>query len=102
MAAAKIYAQALSDQFMAQHPELLSVTFHGTPPGDPGVYTMFAGSYPERIGNPDDPAAGPDFELCRPVCTRILNANFRFGCPARPCRAREPSRHARAGSSCVS
>jgi len=53
--AAKIYAQALSDQIMAQHPELLSVTFHGTPPGDPGIYTLFAGSYPERIGNPDDP-----------------------------------------------
>jgi hypothetical protein len=53
--AGKIYAQALSDQIMAQHPELLSVTFHGTPPGASGVYTMFAGSYPERIGNPDDP-----------------------------------------------
>ena len=34
--AAKIYAQALSDQIMAQHPELLSVTFHGTPPGASG------------------------------------------------------------------
>jgi hypothetical protein len=53
--AAKIYAQALSDQMMAQHPELLSVTFHGTPPAASGIYTMFAGSYPERIGNPDDP-----------------------------------------------
>ncbi len=53
--AGKIYAQALSDQIMAHHPELLSVTFHGTPPGTSGVYTMFAGSYPERIGNPDDP-----------------------------------------------
>jgi hypothetical protein len=53
--AAKIYAQALSDQIMAQHPELLSVTFHGSPPGATAIYTMFAGSYPERIGNPDDP-----------------------------------------------
>ena len=52
---AKIYAQALSDQIMAQHPELLSVTFHGAPPGAGKVYTMFAGSYPDRIGNPDDP-----------------------------------------------
>ena len=51
----KIYAQALADQIMARHPELLSVTLHGAPPGSPGVYTMFAGSYPERIGNPDDP-----------------------------------------------
>jgi hypothetical protein len=51
----KIYAQKLSDEIMAAHPELLSVTFHGVPPGMSKVYTMFAGSYPERIGNPDDP-----------------------------------------------
>jgi len=53
--AAKIYAQALSDQIMAAHPELISVTFHGVPPNMTKVYTMFAGSFPERIGNPDDP-----------------------------------------------
>ena len=53
--AQKIYAQTLSDQTMAKHPELLSVTFHGVPPGLDKVYTMFAGSYPDRIGNPDDP-----------------------------------------------
>ena len=51
----KIFAQVLSDQTMVQHPELLSVTFHGVPPGMTKVYTMFAGSYPDRIGNPDDP-----------------------------------------------
>jgi hypothetical protein len=53
--AGKILAQSLSDQTMAQHPELLSVTFHGVPPGLNKVYTMFAGSYPDRVGNPDDP-----------------------------------------------
>lgn len=53
--ATKIYAQALSDRTMAAHPELLSVTFHGLAPGSTDAYTMFAGSYPERIGNPDDP-----------------------------------------------
>ena len=53
--AARIYAQVLSDRTMAAHPELLSVTFHGVPPGMSNAYTMFAGSYPERIGNPDDP-----------------------------------------------
>ncbi|MFI4964324.1 MAG: hypothetical protein ACHP9T_03055 [Caulobacterales bacterium] len=53
--AQKIHAQALADETMAKHPELLSVTFHGVPPGEHDVYTMFAGSYPERIGNPDDP-----------------------------------------------
>src|SRR5258708_26168764 len=47
----KIYAQTLSDQIMAAHPELISVTFHGVPPGMSKVYTMFAGSYPDRIGN---------------------------------------------------
>jgi len=51
----KIYAQVLSDRTMAAHPELLSVTFHGVPPGMTDTYTMYAGSYPERIGNPDDP-----------------------------------------------
>jgi hypothetical protein len=51
----RIYAQQLSDEIMAHHSELLSVTFHGVPPGMSKVYTMFAGSYPERIGNPDDP-----------------------------------------------
>jgi hypothetical protein len=53
--AAKIYAQKLADEIMGQHPELLSVTFHGVPPDLDKVYTMFAGSYPDRIGNPDDP-----------------------------------------------
>jgi hypothetical protein len=53
--ATKIYAQALSDEIMAKHPELISVTFHGVPPGLSKVYTMFAGSFPDRIGNPDDP-----------------------------------------------
>lgn len=53
--AGKIYAQKLSDETMAAHPELLSVTFHGLAPGQTDSYTMFAGSFPERIGNPDDP-----------------------------------------------
>ena len=51
----KIYAQTLSERIMANHPELLSITFHGVPPGMSKVYTMFAGSYVDRIGNPDDP-----------------------------------------------
>jgi len=53
--AEKIHAQALADEIMARHPELISVTFHGVPPGLDKVYTMFAGSFPDRIGNPDDP-----------------------------------------------
>lgn len=53
--AGKIYAQQLSDETMKAHPELLSVTLHGVPPGMHDVYTMFAGSYPDRVGNPDDP-----------------------------------------------
>jgi hypothetical protein len=51
----RIRAQALADEIMARHPELISVTFHGVPPGLDKVYTMFAGSFPDRIGNPDDP-----------------------------------------------
>ncbi|HYS09047.1 MAG TPA: hypothetical protein VEP66_09890 [Myxococcales bacterium] len=53
--AEKIRAQALADEIMSTHPELISVTFHGVPPGLDKVYTMFAGSFPDRIGNPDDP-----------------------------------------------
>lgn len=51
----KIYAQQLSDEIMAANPDLISITFHGVPPGMSKVYTMFAGSFPERIGNTDDP-----------------------------------------------
>ena len=53
--AQKIQAQVLSEEIMASHPELISITFHGVPPGLSKVYTMFAGSYVDRIGNPDDP-----------------------------------------------
>ncbi|HZU65336.1 MAG TPA: hypothetical protein VFF98_16730 [Novosphingobium sp.] len=52
----RIYAQQLSDETMQANPDLLSVTFHGIPPGAVGeTFTMYAGSYPDRIGNPDDP-----------------------------------------------
>jgi hypothetical protein len=51
----RMYGQQLVDEQMAKHKELLSATLHGTPPGTKDVYTMFAGSFPERIGNPDDP-----------------------------------------------
>jgi len=53
--AGKIYAQTLVERIMAKHPELISVTLHGVPPDQSKVYTMFAGSYLDRIGNPDDP-----------------------------------------------
>src|ERR1700730_9922944 len=52
--ATKIYAQKLADEIMATHHELISVTFHGVPPGQTDTYTMFAGSFPDRIGNSDD------------------------------------------------
>ncbi|NDD74784.1 MAG: hypothetical protein EBZ40_07385 [Gammaproteobacteria bacterium] len=51
----KLYGQVLSDEFMRANPDLLSITLHGVPPGLNGVYTMFAGSFPDRIGNADDP-----------------------------------------------
>lgn len=53
--AQKIYAQVLSDETMVSNPDLLSMTLHGVPPGMTDAYTMFAGSYPDRIGNADDP-----------------------------------------------
>jgi len=51
--AKKIYAQILLEEVMASRPDLLSLTFHGTPP-DTNVHTMFASSWPDRIGNADD------------------------------------------------
>ena len=51
----KIYAQTLSDDTMKANPDLLSFTLHGVPPGKTDTYTMFAGSFPDRIGNGDDP-----------------------------------------------
>lgn len=51
----KIVGQVLADEIAAKHPELLSMTFHGVPPGMSKVYTMFAGTYHDRIGNADDP-----------------------------------------------
>jgi hypothetical protein len=54
--AGRLYVQALTEQVMARHPELISITFHGVPPGAaPKTYTMFGGSYVDRIGNADDP-----------------------------------------------
>lgn len=46
----KMFSQTLVDETMAQHPELLSLTLQGEPPGHKGINTMFAGSFPERIG----------------------------------------------------
>src|SRR5215469_7457395 len=51
----KMAVQLLSEQTMKAHPELISVTFHGVPPGKTKLYTMFGGSYLDRIGNADDP-----------------------------------------------
>jgi hypothetical protein len=51
----KIQGQTLIEEIMAAHPELISATLHGVPPGHDKVYTMFAGSFLDRIGNPDDP-----------------------------------------------
>ncbi len=52
----RIFAQALIDELIARHPEAISMTMHGTPPGaDAGVVTMFAGTFPDRIGNESSP-----------------------------------------------
>lgn len=52
----KIFAQQLVDELMASHPEVMSITMHGTPPGaEAGIYTMFAGSFDDRIGNTSSP-----------------------------------------------
>ena len=50
----KIVAQSLVEALLASRTDLASVTLHGVPPGT-NVHTMFAGSWPERVGNADDP-----------------------------------------------
>lgn len=47
----RIYAQALVDELIASHPEVASFTIHAPPPGEKDLYTMIAGSFPDRIGN---------------------------------------------------
>lgn len=55
-AAQHLYVQTLTEEIMPKHPELISITFHGVPPGAVAkTYTMFGGSLVDRIGNPDDP-----------------------------------------------
>lgn len=52
----KIQAQAWVDELMAQHPEVVSITIHANPPGAAAdVYSMIAGSFPDRIGNESSP-----------------------------------------------
>lgn len=52
----KIHAQVLVDELIASHPEIMSITMHATPPGEAAtVYTMIAGSFPDRIGNESSP-----------------------------------------------
>ena len=51
----RMHAQALIDELAASHPEIISMTMHATPPGTEGIHTMFAGTFPDRIGNQSSP-----------------------------------------------
>lgn len=52
----RIFAQQLVDELMAGHPEIMSITIHATPPGmDESIFSMIAGSFPDRIGNQSSP-----------------------------------------------
>lgn len=51
----KILAQSIVDELIAKHPEVMSITIHATPPGETDIYTMIAGSFPDRIGNTSSP-----------------------------------------------
>ena len=53
--AQKILAQAIVDELIAKHPEVMSITIHATPPGEADLYTMIAGTFPDRIGNTSSP-----------------------------------------------
>lgn len=54
----RIKAQVLVDTLLAEHPELIGVTFHGRPEGMTD-FTMFAATYHDRIGK----VSGPDDAL---------------------------------------
>lgn len=52
----KIKAQAVVDRLIASHPEIMSITIHALPDGQPAdAFTMIAGSFPDRIGNTSSP-----------------------------------------------
>lgn len=52
----KILAQQLVDELQASHPEIMSITIHALPAGQPAdAYTMIAGTFPDRIGNTSSP-----------------------------------------------
>lgn len=52
----KIRAQAVVDTLIATHPEIMSITIHALPEGQPAdAFTMIAGSFGDRIGNTSSP-----------------------------------------------
>lgn len=52
----RIHAQVLVDELAAGHPEIMSITIHAVPAGQPAdAYTMIAGTFPDRIGNTSSP-----------------------------------------------
>lgn len=52
----KIKAQAIVDKLIATHPEIMSITMHALPKGQPAdAFTMIAGSFPDRMGNTSSP-----------------------------------------------
>ena len=97
------YAQSLADTTMREHPELLSMTFHGVPPGMDKVYTMFAGSYPDRVGNPDDPddidVITKGITIVDPRWHRTKDVGAQVRRPAAP--ARRCGQQCRAGGLCL-
>lgn len=52
----KIKAQAIVDRLIAARKDIMSITMHAVPAGQPAeAYTMIAGSFPDRIGNTSSP-----------------------------------------------
>lgn len=52
----KIKAQAIVDKLIASRKDIMSITMHALPAGQPAdAYTMIAGSFPDRIGNTSSP-----------------------------------------------
>jgi len=68
----KIKGQVLADAIMAQHAELIGVTFHAIPPGM-SEFTMFAGSYHDRIGK----VSGPDDAMAMTLGRIMIETRYK-------------------------
>ncbi len=72
----KIYAQKLVNELMAEHPELLVIGLHATPPGD--TQERMIASNLDRIGKKDDDDDIGVATEHKAICAPNLKETFKF------------------------